>query len=455
MIKQLASLKILIVDDDAAVARLTTRQLTQRDCAITCIVANSQEQALALLSQHPAVAIVDLSLNDELGPESGFRLIDTLLAHDPTLRIIVQTGHESADFGIRALQHGAASFVSKPANPDHLYALVKDALQTYSLNHQYQQMLAEKEQSYAVSGLVTQSQQMAPVLEAIHYSAQNNLPVLILGETGVGKGLVARAVHKLSQRQARPFVRVQPNFANFDLLSCELFGHEKGAFTGATAERIGLIEDANTGTLFIDEVAELSQDVQLMLLETLQEKSFRRIGSSKSKKTDFRLISATNVALADLQASDKLRSDFFHRIAHSKIEIPPLRQRPEDIALLAKYFLEKLQIQEDIAIQDFSPQALSTLQNYRWPGNVRELQAVVEAACYRADFRKKRKVDATDIEFIEVASAAVANGSFRQQVQNYEEKLVNEALAHFDGNQSKAAESLQLDRTSFRRILNR
>lgn len=455
MIKQHASLKILIVDDDPAVARLTTRQLTQRDNAITCIVANSANDALALLSHQPAVAVVDLSLNEELGPESGFKLIDSLLAHDPTLRIIVQTGHETADYGIRALQRGAASFVGKPSNPDHLFALVKDALQTSSLNRQYQQMLAESEQSYAVSGFVTQSERMASVLESIHYVAHNNLPVLILGETGVGKGFVARAVHKLSQRHARQFVRVQPNFSNYDLLSSELFGHEKGAFTGATSERSGLIEDAHMGTLFIDEVAELSQDVQLMLLETLQEKSFRRIGSSKEKKVDFRLISATNVTLAELQSSNKLRSDFFHRIAHSKIEIPPLRERTEDISLLANFFLEKLQVQEDVIVQGFSPQALSTLENYRWPGNVRELQAVVEAACYRADFRKKRHVEGADIEFIDLRPDSLGIGSFRQQVQSYEEKLVKEALAHFEGNQSKAAESLQMDRTSFRRILNR
>jgi DNA-binding NtrC family response regulator len=298
---------------------------------------------------------------------------------------------------------------------------------------------------------------MLAVLKEAEFAASNAQSVLILGETGTGKGLLARAIHKKSARRRRNFVRFQPSFGSSDLVSSELFGHERGAFTGATESRKGLLEEANGGTLFLDEVADLPLQTQVMLLEVLQEMQFRRVGSSRELQANLRLISATNKPIDKSIEAGELRSDFLHRIRHLQIEIVPLRERKEDIPALSQHFLDALVAHEDLSVDSLSDNAIGVLQSHSWPGNVRELQAVVENGVYRAAYAEKGQVGPEDLEILDSikTSNITSDGSLREQVKAFEKKLAKQALETCGNNQSRAAQMLKIDRSSFRRILNR
>jgi Nif-specific regulatory protein len=259
----------------------------------------------------------------------------------------------------------------------------------------------------------------------------------------------------MSSRANKPFIRVQPTFGSADLISSELFGHEKGAFTGAVEARSGLIEEANGGTLFIDEVDELPQETQVILLNVLQEKTYRRLGSNKSRHSDFRLIVATNMPLEQLVTSKKMREDFFHRVSHCIIKLPTLSQRQEDIESLSEQFLEDIVTRENLNVRGFSTGVAPRLLSYAWPGNIRELQATIESAAYRAAYQNKRLIEFEDFNLPKKSSSKSPTNalSFRERIDAFAVQLAEEALARNGNNQTKAAESLKLDRTSFRRIL--
>ena len=437
---------VLIVDDDYLSSKALCTALERINPELKIEIADSAQQALAKISQ-TAVALVDLSL-DASGPNSGLNLITEILKKDHTVRIIVLTSHEASEYGIQALHRGAASFVEKPANPEHLLALINDSISLCNIKRSF----LDQHSSNSLVGIKTRSEKMLKTLSEAQLAATNNRPILIIGETGSGKGVLAREIHKASKLNGA-FIRFQPSFTSGDLIASELFGHEKGAFTGANAERKGLIEEADKGTLFIDEVDELPKETQVSLLNVLQENVYRRLGSNRERKSTFRLIAASNRTKADLLTSDKIRPDFFHRIAHGIIEIPPLRERAEDISELSSMFLQKLSDKEDLVIQGVSDRAFALLKGYSWPGNIRELQAVIEGAAYRSAFKDRRFIDAEDLEIGEDINQEIT--SFREKVRDYELKLVLDALRECDNNQSKAAAMLQLDRSSLRRIVSK
>ena len=239
------------------------------------------------------------------------------------------------------------------------------------------------------------------------------------------------------------------------MTASELFGHCRGAFTGAAADRAGLIEEVKGGTLFIDEVGDLSQETQLQLLHVLQDKTFRRIGSNKELKTDFRLITATNKTEKEMQQNNLLRLDFYHRIAHLSIEIPPLRSRQQDIEDLCRDFIQNTANRENLRVYGITPEALVRLRKHQWPGNVRELLAVTEGAVYRASYNSRRFIEIQDLDIRDVTAGKSGNRCFREEVKDFERRLVLEAMERCGNNQSQAARSLGLDRMSLRRILER
>jgi len=449
--------KILLADDDATALRSMSQSLARREPSFIQFTANSAAEALSIAAkERPDAAVVDLSIDPAIGPESGLALISQLGELDPTMRILVLTGHGSDEYGIRALQQGAASFMVKPAEIAHLIALLKDAVNYAQLKRSFFRVTEVSERLTALTGLSTRSPAMEPVLEAVAYAASNRQPVLLIGETGVGKGIIAQAIHRSSSKPTAPFIRFQPRFGTADLVSSELFGHEKGAFTGALEQRRGLVEEANGGTLFLDEVDELPLETQVLLLNVLQEKIFRRVGSNRDLKSDFRLISATNRPIKKSLHENKLREDFYHRIAHCVVEIPPLRERIEDISQLANFFLTQLVNREKLAVHGIASDALHKLERHNWPGNVRELQATVEGGVYRANFHERRYVELSDLTLKNAKESESTSGrSFREQVEQYELDLIRDAMAKSGGNQSKAAELLQLDRSTLRRILQR
>lgn len=448
---------VLFVDDDVPATESLIRALERRGANYHFHMASTGRAARSLAqSLIPEVAIVDLELDPTVGPESGLSLIGELQQLMPTLRVLVLTGHEAEEFGIKALQMGAASFVEKPADAAHLLALIKDAVSFASLKRQYYKLSTTPENLTRVTGLSSRSPRMLPVIESVAYAATNNQPVLITGETGVGKGVIARAIHESQSSSSVPFIRFQPSFGGHDLVASELFGHRKGSFTGATEDRKGLLEEANGGTLFIDEVGELPHETQVLLLNVLQEKVFRRIGTNREIHSNFRLIAATNRTTEELLEGRLLREDLFHRIAHFTVVIPPLRERIEDIPDLANHFVRTLANREKLPVQGLIPEAMQKLDSYPWPGNVRELQAVIEGAAYRANYHGRHFIEASDV-IINAKRPGTTNPhlSFREKVRHYEHQIICEALQKYQDNQSKAAESLQMDRTTLRRILKR
>lgn len=444
---------VLIVDDDEALVRMFTRKLQSANPDLKFIGCTNTTAAIQQLSElRPNVAIVDLSIDEAVGPDSGLKMIAEMTRIEPTCRIIVVTSHTDSQYGIAALKAGAASFVRKPPDLDLLQALVADGLVYSTLRRENDRLRSQSRGMSGRTGLISENPLMLETIHQAEFAAEHGLPVLITGETGVGKGVVARAIHRASRRKGN-FIRFQPSVRGSELIASELFGHERGAFTGATTSRVGLLEEANNGTLFIDEVDELPNEIQVMLLEALQEKRFKRLGGNREISSNFRIIAATNQDVERSLSKGKLREDFLHRVAQQRLAIPPLRERTEDLEPLANSFIAELTGREKLSAQRISEEALIKLSGYGWPGNVRELQAVVEMACYRAHLEDHSAIEASDIALNVLAGEGAESGSLRSQLQAYEQKLVVNALRKADNNQSEAARLLGIDRTSLRRIL--
>ncbi len=443
---------LFVDDDDTGISRLI-HELSCLEPLIEYLSISVESRLAAALQQHsPEVLIVDLNLDPLRGPVGGLEVIAQAHRRDPSLRIIALTGYDAATYGVQALHRGAASFIEKPANLDYLLALIRDGICYSQLKRSYLQ--SNRKHLNQSIGITSQSKAMSDALEQLAYAATTKQPVLLIGETGVGKGVLTHALHQASKQAKKRLVRLPASFGSHDLVASELFGHERGSFTGATSTRHGLIQEAHGGILFIDEVDQLPAETQVLLLDTLQTKLYRSLGSNKTKHSDFRLVAATNRAEDELLGANGLREDFYHRIAHCTIRIPALRDRREDIPLLAEEFLHALVRKERLSIQGLTPEALNYLSGFAWPGNVRQLQAVVEGAVYRAAYERLRFVEVFHLE-IRHTTTSKRHGSFRSQVHSFEERLVRQALADCNNNQSQAAKVLQLDRSSLRRIMHR
>jgi DNA-binding NtrC family response regulator len=449
------TISVLVVDDDSDAALSLVKALKVEQPDISFHAATSVGVARSLFeTERPNVAILDLHLEPGRGVESGFALAQQLLSIDSTSRIIVLTGHGSVEHGIRALNLGASSFLEKPADIAHLAALVQDCVAQSRIRRAHAALENSRAEGVTQT-LVGNSAAIAAVRTQLVQVSQTLQPVLLVGETGTGKGVSALAIHKLSKRSQRKFVRYQPTFASADLVSSDLFGHAKGAFTGALEERSGLIAESDGGTLFLDEIEELPVETQVALLGVLQEKRVRRVGSDQERAVDFRLICATNADPdADL-SNGKLRRDFYHRVAHAVITLPPLRSRIEDIDPLAAHILERLRDRESVNVFEIDAAALAIFRSHSWPGNVRELEAAVEGAAYRALAQGRTTIMAVDVAVPGRAAERRDVLSLPDQIEEYRLKLVREALDKCGGNQVQTAKLLGIDRTSLRRIIER
>lgn len=452
--------RVLFVDDERQATLALIRSLERNGADYEYHYTETATHALDLARElRPEVCVTDLSLIPTEGPEGGLKLLSALIDLDPTVRVLVLTGHGSQEYGIRALQAGAASFLCKPIEVSHLAALIRDGISCSSLKRRYQALLESPTTGQSIAGLSSASAAMQRVFESALFAATTNQPILLLGQTGTGKGVLAQAIHSVSGRRG-PFIRFQPSFGSYDLVSSELFGHQKGAFTGAHDNRKGLILEANGGTLFIDEIDELPKETQVALLHVIQEKRFRPLGSNRELRSDFRLISATNRPLKELlpsgETEGRLRQDLFHRIAHVSIELPPLKERSEDIEGLANQMLHELANRENLRVSGLDPQAVARLKRFSWPGNIRQLQAVLEDAVYRANYRTHQQVLVEDLHLPSKSEEASFDGqSFRKRVNQFEVQIIKDALTKCNNNQKQAADLLQMDRSTLRRILSR
>ncbi len=450
--------RILVVDDEPEVARSLIKSIERRDPKILCSFAESFNEAINIFnSEKPQVVLLDLTIEVNTGPESGLKLLDQLFRLDQTTRVIVLTGHAKSENGIEALHRGAFTYLEKPANPDTILVFIKDGIEICNLKRDFAKSTESSHEISTELGITTVSEKMNEVLEQIQFAIKTPQPVLITGETGTGKGVLARLIHKLGSRKSQKFIRYQPSFTNTDLVASEIFGHTKGAFTGASDERRGLLEDADKGTLFIDEIDALPKETQVSLLETLQEKTFRKVGGNREFSSDFRLISALNRDPKVVLEEGTLRVDFFHRIAHCTIELPALRNRRDDIEILAQNCLDRICDKEKLDVAIIEDSAIHQLKKHNWPGNIRELQAVVEGAAFRASINQRKFISLSDIVIHDqpISNVSLEYKSFRERIKSFEEKIVSEALKNAKGNQAQAAKDLLMDRTVFRRILTR
>ncbi len=444
--------RILIADDQRDVLEALRLMLKGEGWQIEA--ATSPAEVMKLLSaQEFDVALIDLNYaRDTTSGQEGLELMARMAEQDQTLPIIVMTAWGSVNVAVEAMRRGARDFIQKPWDNARLLSITRTQLELSRALRTGQRLAAENEMLRADRGpkMIAEAPTMQAVLEVITRVAPSAANVLITGENGTGKGVVARALHAASSRAARPLVTVNVGGLSEGVFESELFGHVRGAFTDAKADRVGRFELADGGTLFLDEIANVPLGQQPKLLRVLETGEFERVGSSKTKRVDVRIISATNADLRAEVEAGHFRRDLFFRLNTIELQLPPLRDRREDIAPLAHYFLRQQARRYRHQFDGLEPAALEAMWNYPWPGNVRELEHAVERAVLMAGGKTVRASD--------LGLRSEAENSSRLEdlsLEEVESLLIKKALARADGNVSRAAEALGLSRSALYRRLEK
>jgi DNA-binding NtrC family response regulator len=368
-------MKILIVEDDAATRRGLEQLLIEAHPETKSV--GSLEKARAMLEEFsPNLCIVDLMLPDG----DGLELIREMRAQDPARAFVVLTGHGSIDTAVEAMKAGAADYLLKPLKPAQISVVLERLSEKMDLEREVDDLRSQLARSGRFGQMVGKSDTMQEIFGVISRVAKSDAPVMIIGESGTGKEVAAATIHELSRRRTKPFVAINCGAISPSLIESELFGHERGSFTGADKRRQGYFELANGGTLFFDEVTEMSADLQIKLLRVLETRTFRRVGGNEELKINTRILSSTNRDLQEAIKSGKLREDFYYRLNVFPLVLPPLRQRKEDIPPLAQHFLERIEEREKGGFREIEPEAIALLNDHAWPGNVRELRNVIHRA---------------------------------------------------------------------------
>lgn len=446
---------LLIVDDEVATREGLRNALEDRfDVYVAEDVKTAQE---ILDSTQIDVVLTDLKLPDE----DGIKLIEKAKARSKPPICILMTAYGSEDVAVDAMKHGADDYVSKGRMQiDELEMRISRLLRERELEQENIKLKKELDTRYGLEKIIGESPQMRAIFDIVRQVAPTEATVLIYGESGTGKELVARAIHQLSPRAKRPMVTVHCAALSPTLLESELFGHEKGAFTGAVERRIGRFEEANGGTLFLDEIGEIDHVIQVKLLRFLGEKTFERVGSNKTIRADVRLITATNKNLWELVKKGEFREDLFYRLRVVEITLPPLRERKMDIPLLVNHFIKEFASKNGKIITGISDEALTILLNYHWPGNVRELRTAIEHAVV---FCKGDTITARDLPlFVRQPETmiSITQPTALQQLQKpmtikeLEKQLIINALKEFNGNRTLAAKRIGISRRTLHRKLN-
>jgi two-component system, NtrC family, response regulator AtoC len=449
---------ILIVDDEKH-TRDGLRHLLEND--YDTYVAEDIRGAMDVLEREQ----IDLVLTDlRLAGEDGMTLIDRALKlpHPPI--VIMMTAYGSVDTAVEAMKRGAYDFVTKPLNLDKVEMLIARALQTRRMEQENRTLRQQVDERYGLENIIGQSSALHEVLDTIRQVAPSSANVLIEGETGTGKELAAHAIHNLSRRNKAKFVTVHCAALSPTLLESELFGHERGAFTGAHERRVGRFEQANGGTIFLDEIGEIDPSTQIKLLRVIsEERAFERVGGNQTLRADVRLIAATNKDLEKLVKEGKFRDDLYFRLNVVHITMPPLRDRKEDIPLLVREFLRHFSKVNDKPVRELTADAMNTLLTYNWPGNVRELRTAIEHGVVMATGPKITLRDlpmtirqATTIALPGGITPAKAFGEKTSPLDLHEteRKLIMQALATTNGNITAAAKKLGISRRTLHRKIN-
>jgi len=428
---------ILVVDDEFSI-RDSLYNWFRKDGFEVRAVEGAAEALAILQDHHVDVAVVDIKMPGM----DGMELQEHIQRIDGQIAVIMITAYASVETAVQALKHGAFDYVTKPIDPDELSHLVRRAIEQRRLREENIQLRETIDELVAVDTIVGESPALRKVLELIQHVAQTDATVLVVGESGTGKELIARAIHANSRRRYLPIVPVNCGAVPESLLGSELFGHEKGAFTGAESRRRGKIELAAGGTLFLDEVGAISPQMQIELLRVLETKEFMRIGGSQPVRVDFRVVCATNENLETAIEEGRFREDFFYRINVFTIEAPPLRARNSDIPLLARHFLQRFAQQMDKRITEISPEAMKLLTEYDWPGNVRELSNAIERAMVVG---RPPAIRPEDLPLRTSPDGAAGHGDSLLQV---EKRHITDVLKRTDWNITQAAKILKIDRVT-------
>jgi len=442
----------LVVDDEEGIRQMLAAVLGKEGFAVTT-AADGAEAVAAFAASRPDVVLMDI----RMPRMTGLQALSEMRRIDRSTAVILMTAFAQVETAVQAIKDGAFDYIIKPFDIAEVKLLVGRALQMRGLRDDIAALHRELSASYRTDRILTNSPKMADLLQTIAKVAKSNATALITGESGTGKELVAAAIHYNSPRGAGPFVKVNCAAVPEGLLESEFFGHEKGAFTGAVARRRGRFEQAEHGTLFLDEIGDISPSLQVKLLRVLQEREFERVGGTEPVRTDVRVIVATNKNLEELVRQNLFRQDLYFRLNVVTLRTIPLRERPEDVRLLAGHFLQRFAAENQIDVTGFDDRAVECLLRYPWPGNIRELSNAVERAVvmstgsliFPEDLPEQIGCAAACREEPDEPVAAAGDGlTLRAKISEYEARVIAEALARNAGNRVKTAQELGISRRS-------
>lgn len=446
---------ILVIDDDIAVK--VSIQLLLKQNGLAMHMVSSPKEALEWLSKHsPDLILLDMNFKVDTSGKEGLKLLSEIKSTWPTIPVILITGWATMELAIQGMKAGAQDFISKPWTNDHLLQAIRTALDLSKpiVTSSNRKKLNEQ---YDFSSIVGEEPALLSVLETMGRVAQTDASILILGESGTGKELIAEAIHQNSKRKNQPFVKVNLGGISSSLFESELFGHKRGAFTDAKYDRKGRFEMAHKGSIFLDEIGELDQANQVKLLRVLQDRTFEVLGSSQTKSVDIRVICATNRNLADMVAKGLFREDLFYRINLITIHLPPLRDRPNDIPLLANHFLQNLKNLYNRPGLQLDKNAVQWLTNYSFPGNIRQLKNLVERTVLISE---RDQLIAEDFEnSLHPGVKKLQDGTLPEigsmTIEEMEKEMILKAMQHYNNQVSKAAKALGLTRSAMYRRLEK
>lgn len=441
--------KILVVEDDPGL------QSQMRWCfeGYEVLIAGDRPEAINLLRRHePAVVLLDLGLPpDPENASEGLAALDEILALAPSTKVIVVTGNDERENAVKAIAKGAYDFYQKPVDADVLGLLVERAYYLYELEQENRKLMSQAGSS-SIHGLIASSPQMLKVCRTIEKVAPTGVTTLLLGESGTGKEVISRALHSLSDRSKQPFVAINCGAIPETLLESELFGYEKGAFTGAAKQTKGKIEYADGGTLFLDEIGDIPQSLQVKLLRFLQERVIERLGGRSEIPVDVRVICATNQNLMQQVSEGNFREDLYYRVSEITINIPPLRERDGDALMLAKVLLDRFSEEYSRKIKGFSDDGVRAVQAYDWPGNVREMENRIKRAVIMTE---GSSVTAEELELDDASESDSMPLNLKQVREKAESQAIQDVMNKCDGNISQAAELLGVSRPTLYDLMNK
>src|SRR5467141_3331907 len=445
---------VLIIDDEAAIRESLETLLELEGYAVES--AATADQGLARIGDRPFdLVLLDLALPDR----NGMDILADMHAQDPGLSVIMITAYGTVENAVKAMQSGAANFIQKPWDNEKLLADVRAAVARHRAEEENIQLKRALKQRYNFEHIVGKSEAMLKIFDLVAQVAPSRSTVLLQGESGTGKELIAKAIHLNSQRRERPFVPVNTGSMPPDLLESTLFGHVKGAFTSAIASKKGLFEVADKGTLFLDEIGTMSMDTQSKILRVLQDRKFMHLGGIHELQVDVRIIAATNVDLRQMVREGKFRDDLFYRLNVITIDLPPLRQRKEDIPLLVDFFLSKYSLENERQYRRITPEGLRPLVSYSWPGNVRELENVIE----RAVVLSSGTEIGVDLLPDQIAGRGTAfpvvehrpDASLFDILEDCERRIITDMLEKCNWNQTEAAERFRVPLSTLNQKIKR